>query len=97
MNDGDIVFEKVILNVSDLAAPEPMTKIIQALVKLTTQQFLLVDHRREPFPLFEKLTSAGWLYSCQQQAPECYKIYIFKVHQHQFVTQLSSIRADTNL
>ncbi len=94
MNDAGIVFERVTLNVSDLAAPEPMTKIIQALMKITTQQFLLVHHRREPFPLFEKLTSAGWLYSCQQQAPDSYQIYIFKARQHQYVTLLSSIRDD---
>jgi hypothetical protein len=96
MNDAGIDFERVIINVIDLAAPEPMTKIIQALMKLTKQQFLLVHHRREPFPLFEKLTIAGWLYSCRQQAPERYKIYIFKPHQLQYMTQLFSIRADIN-
>jgi len=94
MNDASNVFERVILNVSDLAAPEPMTKIIQALTRLTKQQFLLVYHRCEPFPLFEKLTNAGWLYSCQQQPPGSYQIYIFKALQHQYVTQLSSIRHD---
>jgi len=94
MNDVGTVFEQVILNVSDLAAPEPMTRIIQALMKLTRQQFLLVHHRREPFPIFEKLTSAGWLYNCQQQTPDRYQIYIFKARQHQYVTQLSLLRDD---
>jgi len=94
MNNFGPAFERVIIDVSDLPAPEPMTKIIQTLVTITTQQFLLVHHRREPFPLFEKLTSAGWLYSCQQQTPDDYQIYIYKTWQHQYVTQLTSIKAD---
>lgn len=82
-------FEMIELDVRSLPAPEPMTKIIQALATLTEQQFLQVHHRREPFPLYEKLTAAGWQYSCQQQNEESFIIYIYQESVHQQVMALT--------
>jgi len=78
------------LDVSCLPAPEPMTRIIQALAELTEQQVLQVHHRREPFPLYEKLTCAGWLYSCRQIKEESFVIYIYQAVHHQHVMGLMS-------
>jgi hypothetical protein len=84
-------YQMIKLDVSDLAAPQPMTEIIKALAALTDQQFLRVRHRREPFPLYEKLVAAGWLYFCQQKATGSFDIYIYKAPMHQYVTQLPTI------
>jgi len=81
-------FKMIKLDVSSLPAPEPMTKIIQSLALLTKQQFLQVHHRREPFPLYEKLTTAGWQYCCQQQTEESFIIYIYQRPMHQQVMSL---------
>lgn len=83
-------FEMVKIDVSALPAPEPMTNIIQALAQLTAHQFLLVHHRREPFPLYEKLTAAGWQHCCLQQKQESFDIYIYKTPQHDHVMALTT-------
>ncbi len=74
----DKLYSIVKLDVSNLPAPEPMTEIIQALANLTKQQLLQVHHRREPFPLYEKLTAAGWLYCCKQYSEDNFDIFIYK-------------------
>ena len=52
--------EFVAVDVSELAPPEPMTVILTALANLEQGDCLFVTHRRQPFPLYEKLTQAGW-------------------------------------
>jgi len=83
-------FEMIELDVSSLPAPEPMTKIIQSLALLTKQQFLQVHHRREPFPLYEKLVAAGWQHYCQRQTAESFIIYIYQAPLHQHVMSLTA-------
>ena len=50
----------VSVDVSELAPPEPMTVILTALASLELDHCLLVTHRRQPFPLYEKLIQAGF-------------------------------------
>lgn len=84
-----MMFEQVELDVSHLAPPEPMSRIIEALVVLSEQEFLKVHHRREPFPLFERLSDTGWGYSCQKNSANDFDIYIFKAqHQTEILTLL---------
>ncbi len=66
------------IDVHELAPPEPMTVILQALADLLPEQCLHVRHNREPFPLYEKLTTAGWAYYCQQPNEGDIRIYIFR-------------------
>lgn len=72
------MLEFVILDVSELAPPEPMTQILQALAKLSADQCLRVEHRRQPFPLYEKLVQTGWGYHCDQASDNRITLYIFK-------------------
>lgn len=65
------------IDVSDLEPPEPMTAILFKLSVLTHEQCLLVKHRRQPFPLYEKLHSAGFLYHCNQIASDNIYLYIY--------------------
>ena len=73
--------ELVFIDVSELEPPEPMTKILLALSTLSSAQCLHINHRREPFPLYNKLSSAGWQYFCQSIAPEQFHIFIYRVEQ----------------
>ncbi len=66
------------IDVRELAPPEPMTAILHALAKLPHDQCLLVHHSRQPFPLYEKLNSAGWAYYCEAKAGGEFFIYIYR-------------------
>lgn len=69
--------EFITIDVSDLAPPEPMTVILKHLSTLTVQQCLLIKHRRQPFPLYEKLADAGFSYHCAVKAQDEIELYIF--------------------
>ena len=66
----------IAVNVSTLAPPEPMQVILSSLAALPNGAVLKVNHRREPFPLYERLLANGWLYYCEQVSNESFVIYI---------------------
>jgi len=70
--------ELVEVDVKQLAPPEPMTVILSALAQLTDGQCLLVSHRRQPFPLYEKLQQAGWAYHCEVNSDDNISLYIYR-------------------
>ena len=65
------------IDVSTLAPPKPMTVILTHLAKLTVQECLLIKHRRQPFPLYEKLKQAGFSYHCVVHTPDEISLFIF--------------------
>jgi len=75
---ASLIFIKV--DVSALAPPEPMMVILTHLAKLTAQECLLIKHRRQPFPLYEKLNQAGLSYHCIVHEPDNIALYVF--HQN---------------
>jgi len=50
------------LDVSELQAPEPMRQILLALAALSPGQCLVIYHRKNPVPLYPKLTELGFVY-----------------------------------
>ena len=68
------------VDVSTLAPPEPMTVISTHLASLTAQECLVIKHRRQPFPLYEKLYKAGFSYHCVVHTQDDITLYIF--HQN---------------
>ena len=76
------MLELVILDVSELAPPEPMAKILQALAQLSPDQCLAVQHSRQPFPLYEKLLQTGWAYHCDPISDKRITLYIFEKGHH---------------
>ncbi len=78
----------ICIDVQNLAPPEPMTQIIQALAKLKDQQCLKVVHSRQPFPLYEKLEQNAWLYQTQEITKTLYHIYIFRQNEQQALLSL---------
>jgi uncharacterized protein (DUF2249 family) len=77
--------EFVTVDVSEFAPPEPMTVILIALANLEQGDCLFVTHRRQPFPLYEKLTQAGWAYHCQVHSDDHISLFIYRqTEQQQF-------------
>ncbi len=76
--------ELVEVDVKQLAPPEPMTVILTALAQLTDGQCLLVSHRRQPFPLYEKLQQAGFSYHCEVHSDDNVSLYIYHQSSQQF-------------
>lgn len=70
--------ELVVVDVSELVPPEPMTVILTALAALKQEQCLLVTHRRQPFPLYERLVKACWAYHCQVHNDENISLFIYR-------------------
>ena len=68
----------VVVDVSELSPPEPMTVILTALAGLKKGHCLLVTHRRQPFPLYEKLVQAGWAYHCQVHDDDNISLFIYQ-------------------
>jgi uncharacterized protein (DUF2249 family) len=64
------------VNVSTMPPPEPMQVILSSLATLPNGAVLKVEHRREPFPLYEQLIANGWLYHREKVAEESFVIYI---------------------
>ena len=60
---------KVMLDVSELAAPEPMRAILLQLLDLNEADYLQVVHRKEPTPLYKKLTEMGFFYYTETDKP----------------------------
>lgn len=69
--------DEVYLNVSRLAPPEPMTKILKSLSALESEQYLKVSHRRQPFPLFPILLENNWAYRVLVHSDDHVSIFIF--------------------
>jgi len=73
--------ELVFLDVSELEPPGPMTEILFALSALSSLQCLHINHRKEPFPLYNKLIDSGWQYFCQRISSEQFHIFIYRIEQ----------------
>ena len=67
-----------VLDVSDLAPPEPMERILAALESLAPGEFLRVLHRREPWPLFPLLEQRGFRHDLRACQPPGFAILIWR-------------------
>jgi len=69
------------LDVSELEPPEPLTEILFSLSTLSPSQCLHINHRQEPFPLYNRLNDLGWQYFCQRISSEQFHIFIYRIEQ----------------
>lgn len=67
-----------ILDVSELAPPEPMERILAELESLAAGEYLRVLHRREPWPLFPLLEQRGFRHDMRQRQPPGFAILIWR-------------------
>jgi uncharacterized protein (DUF2249 family) len=70
--DGDVVR----LDVSDLAPPEPMVRILEAAARLGPHQALLVEHHRRPVYLYPQLDAQGFAHETRELGPGRVEIVI---------------------
>jgi len=77
------------IDVSELEQPVSMTNILSALSKLSWGDCLKVVHRREPFPLYDKLREAGWNYLCNKVTENRFYIFIYQYDNNIFLTNNS--------
>ena len=73
------MFKEILLDVSELEAPEPLTHILDVINKLELHSYLRVIHRKEPFPLYNILHENGFEFSAIKMPNSEYCILIWKV------------------
>ncbi|MFK5984166.1 MAG: hypothetical protein QM479_01895 [Pseudomonadota bacterium] len=49
------MFTEILVDVSDLEAPEPFTEVLSVLTKLQKKAYIRMLHRQQPFPLYDVL------------------------------------------
>jgi len=73
--------QEIYLDVSELPAPEPFDRIMQALVTLAETQFLRVAHRKQPLFLYQPLLENNFLFHVQKGQSQVFDIFIWHKHQ----------------
>jgi len=65
------------LDVSELEAPEPLERILDALADLPDQDWLKVHHRRDPHPLYGMLRNMDYHWRTVSHGPDSFDILIW--------------------
>ena len=71
------MYKEIFIDVSDLEAPEPFTKIIHLLGKLEATSYIRAKHRMEPFPLYDLLKDSSYNFSTVKINESKYNILIW--------------------
>lgn len=66
------------LDVSDLLPPEPLERALEALACLPQDEFLCLQHRREPTLLYPMLEQNGYSYLTRQGRSKPFEVFIWK-------------------
>lgn len=72
----------IVLDVSDLPAPEPFDRIMQTLSKLTKPHYLKVVHRKQPLLLYQPLQNLGFKFHVQKGVTQPFEIFIWPADQN---------------
>ena len=67
---------EILVDARDLAPPEPMERVLQALELLRPGQSIRLLLHREPFPLYPLLSERGYRHDTQMEADGSYVILI---------------------
>ena len=66
------------VDVSDLEPPEPMVVAVTESQKLEPDEFLVLAHRREPFPLYTMLETMGFAHCARKGSRTAFEILIWR-------------------
>ena len=66
-----------LLDVSDLEAPEPLERILDALADLPPGDWLRIQHRRNPVPLYNMLAKMDYRWETHCRGPNDFEIMIW--------------------
>lgn len=67
---------EILIDARDLAPPEPMEQVLQALELLRPGQSIRLLLHREPFPLYPLLSERGYRHEMQMETDGSYVILI---------------------
>lgn len=70
-----------VVDVSALSPPEPMQRAIAALQELAPDEYLVLAHRREPYPLYELLERMGYRHRARDGATTAVEVLIWRGDQ----------------
>ncbi len=69
---------KHLVDVSELEAPQPMERVLDTLIDLKTGDWICMQHRMEPFPLYPILTDLGFAHLTLSIDSPGYQILIWR-------------------
>ena len=69
---------EMVLDVSDLAPPEPLTRTLQAAEQLAAGQYLRMLHRRDPCMLYSNLEDNGFKYFQREGSTSAVELFIWR-------------------
>jgi uncharacterized protein (DUF2249 family) len=69
---------ELVLDVSDLAPPEPLTQTLEAAEQLAAGQYLRMLHRRDPCMLYSNLEDNGFKYFQREGSTTAVELFIWR-------------------
>ncbi len=69
---------EILLDVSDLEPPEPLTQTLEAAENLAPGQYLRMLHRRDPCMLYGNLDDNGFKYIQRQGTTTAVELFIWR-------------------
>ena len=69
--------DEILLQVQELAAPQPMELALDALDQLKSGQYIKMIHRMQPIPLYRILDENGFRYKVTASKTSAFDIYIW--------------------
>ncbi len=70
--------KEIVLDVSELEAPQPLMEAVMALDKLQDDEILLFKHRMNPKHLFHEITARDFSYKIVEDEENNFVMKIFK-------------------
>ena len=74
---------EILLEVHELAAPQPMELVLDALDQLVPGEYIRMVHRMQPFPLYKILDENGFRYKVAPGEISAFDIYIWHAKDKQ--------------
>jgi len=71
--------ERVLVDVSELAPPEPLAVAMDAAERLAPGQYLQIHHWREPLLLYEKLARRDFGYDTRLGQDDCCEVFVWRL------------------
>lgn len=82
---------EVLLDVSELEPPEPLTLTLEAAEDLTAGQYLRMLHRRDPCMLYGNLDDNGFRYFQREGASTAVELFIWHAHDTEAMAAVENI------
>lgn len=79
---------ELLLDVRDLAPPEPLERVVAAIGSLAGGQYLRVRLQREPFPLYALLEESGFAWQTRSARDIPFELFIWRNGDALAVTEI---------